>query len=345
MYNFPHKYFASSWYQVGWSAEFPRGTVVPLRYFNKDFVAYRGESGDMHISDAFCRHFGAHLGYGGTVEGDCIICPFHGWKWAADGQNVEIPYSQPDQMNLTLGTWTVREVDGLVLMWYGADGEGPTSDPPHFLPTSASLEDDFWEIYPDTTEVWKGVRFPPQVVQENAADSAHFKYVHGAGQVPEILGYDWDEHSFRTRFSFRFGDGFDSTWATPNGPVDGRITTTAYGLGLAGGHVESFDTAYTLAATTPIDYETSDHRCTVWVPRVRGDGSPLDEKIRDRWARQQITQHAADVPVWENMTYVHKPPFAQAEATALRNLRKWIEKHYPADAGDGAKPPADSVVN
>lgn len=179
------------------------------------------------------------------------------------------------------------------------------------------------------------MRFPPQVVTENSCDAAHFKYVHHAGEVPEIVKHESGDHWFRTDFTLRFGGGLPSTWATPQGPVDGTLTTNAFGLGLAGGVICAFETVYTLASTTPVTTETSDHRCTVWVPRRRGDGSPLDESIRDRWAEEQRVQHARDLPIWENMTYVAKPAFARSEAETFRALRRWIERHYAEAGGDG----------
>lgn len=327
MHGFPHSY-ASGWYQVGWSGEFSQGDVAPLRYFGNDLVAYRTESGQLHISDAFCLHFGAHLGYGGTVEGDCIVCPFHGWKWGPDGKNTDVPYSAPERMKLTIRQHEVREVDGLALMWFGADGEGPTWEQPRLLPEGSSLESHYWPVFPDTAHNWPGLRFPPQVATENSGDAAHFHYVHGAASVPEVEEYSSDEHTFRTSFEATFGGHAATTWATPQGPVKGRIVTTCYGMGLAAGHIQSFDDVYTLAATTPVDEHTSDHRATVWVPRRRGDGSPLDENIRDRWAKQQISQHSADFPVWENMTYLAKPAFAATEVKGFRALRQWIEGQY-----------------
>jgi nitrite reductase/ring-hydroxylating ferredoxin subunit len=339
MYNFPHTTYPSGWYQIGWTGQFAVGAAVSLRYFDTNLVCYRGESGQLHVSDAFCPHFGAHLGHGGTVEGDCIRCPFHGWKWGPDGRNVEIPYSRPDKMNLRLRQWDVAEIDGLALLWYGAEGEPPTWPRPSFLPERTSMPADFWPVYPDCADTWTNLRFPPQVMAENSGDAAHFRYVHGAAEVPEIVGYEHGEHWFRTRFSVRYGGNRPSTWATPNGPVDGRMTTIMHGIGIAAGIIESFDTVYTLATTTPIDLHTSDHRATVWVPRTRGDGSPLDERIRDRWATQQRTQHAADLPVWENMSYIARPPFAQAEAKAFRTLRRWIEGRYPRPRDEPAPSP------
>jgi 3-ketosteroid 9alpha-monooxygenase subunit A len=98
-----------------------------------------------------------------------------------------------------------------------------------------------------------------------------------------------------------------------------------------------------MAATTPITTDVSDHRATVWVPRVRGDGTPLDESIRDCWATQQRIQHARDLPIWENMTYVDKPPFARSEAQAFRALRQWVEGLYEA-ARNGATAPRGALV-
>ena len=346
MHNFPHGY-ASGWYQIGWSGEFEPGDVVPLHYFDTHLVGYRNNSGVMHLSDAFCPHMGGHLGYGhgaespersgwtakaGKVEGDCLVCPFHGWKWDGDGRNVDIPYSEPERMNLQIRQWEVREIDGLVLMWYGAQGEPPTWEMPHLLSEDIDLETDYWPIFPDTARLWKDMKFPPQVATENSGDAAHFQYVHGAAGVPEVQDWECRGHWFRTSYKATWGGHAATTWATPKGPVDGTITTECHGMGLAAGHIESFDEVRTLAATTPVDKNTSDHRATVWVPRVRGDGSPLDEKVRDRWARQQFSQHVADFPVWENMTYIAKPPFAATEVRSFRALRQWIETQYTPSA-------------
>ena len=327
MHGFPHG-CASGWYQVGWSGEFVPGSVVPMRYFEQELVCFRTESGQLRISDAFCLHFGAHLGHGGKVEGDCIVCPFHGWKWDAEGRNVDIPYSAPDRMKLRIRHWPVEEVDGLVLLWFGVNGEAPTWPAPRMLPEKTNFEVDCWPVFPQTCEIWRGLRFPPQVATENSGDAAHFHYVHGAASVPDVKEWSSGEHWFSTSFLATFGGHAPTTWATPKGPVEGRIVTTCHGMGLAAGHIESFDDVFTLASTTPIDRHTSDHRATVWVPKVRGDGSPLDESIRDRWARQQMHQHTADFPVWENMTYIAKPPFAATEVRSFHALRQWIEGQY-----------------
>jgi hypothetical protein len=81
----PFTWKVTGWFMVGWSPEFPIGEVRPLHYFGEDLVAYRDEQGELHIMEAHCKHLGAHIGHGGTVVGDCVQCPFHGWRWGPNG--------------------------------------------------------------------------------------------------------------------------------------------------------------------------------------------------------------------------------------------------------------------
>ena len=83
----------TGWFQVGWSADIAIGDEVPLHYFGRDLVAYRGLDGRVTVMDAHCRHLGANLAYGGCVVEDGIQCPFHGWVWNSDGRNVRIASS------------------------------------------------------------------------------------------------------------------------------------------------------------------------------------------------------------------------------------------------------------
>jgi 3-ketosteroid 9alpha-monooxygenase subunit A len=78
--GWPYTRHPSGWFQVAWSAEIGVGDVRPLRYFDTDLVAFRGTSGRLTVLDAHCPHMGADLGYGGRVEGDDIVCPFHAWR-------------------------------------------------------------------------------------------------------------------------------------------------------------------------------------------------------------------------------------------------------------------------
>jgi cholesterol 7-dehydrogenase len=65
----------------------------------EQLVVFRDEKGEAHILDAYCPHMGANLGVGGRVVGDCIECPFHGWKFRGyDGKCTEVPYSEKGKL-------------------------------------------------------------------------------------------------------------------------------------------------------------------------------------------------------------------------------------------------------
>ena len=79
------------WFQVAWSTDLAPGEIQPIEYFDRKMVLWRDSDGAAHVSDAFCPHLGAHFGYGGHVNGNDIVCPFHGWRCDCDGRNTLIP--------------------------------------------------------------------------------------------------------------------------------------------------------------------------------------------------------------------------------------------------------------
>jgi 3-ketosteroid 9alpha-monooxygenase subunit A len=115
----PFTWKVTGWFMVGWSPEFPVGEVRPLHYFGEDLVAYRDEFGELHVLEAHCKHLGAHIGHGGTVVGDCVECPFHGWRWGSDRPN----------RALKLRTFPLKEQHGCVFAWHQPQGTGVL--PPH----------------------------------------------------------------------------------------------------------------------------------------------------------------------------------------------------------------------
>ncbi len=75
----------TGWFQVAWSDEIAVGDVHRMTYFGQEMVAWRAESGQLTVMNAYCEHLGAHLGFGGKVVGEILQCPFHGWQWSQRG--------------------------------------------------------------------------------------------------------------------------------------------------------------------------------------------------------------------------------------------------------------------
>jgi nitrite reductase/ring-hydroxylating ferredoxin subunit len=120
----------SAWFAVAWSDEIPAGGVEPLLVDGREYALYRDEEGAPHALDAHCRHLGAHLGYGGAVEGRALRCPFHGWRWEPDGGCSDVPYSKRVPQAARIGAWPVAERNGIVLLWTGA--AAPDHEIPHW---------------------------------------------------------------------------------------------------------------------------------------------------------------------------------------------------------------------
>jgi 3-ketosteroid 9alpha-monooxygenase subunit A len=314
----------TGWFQVGWSGDFPAGQAVPLHYFGVELVAYRGRSGAVHVLDAFCPHMGAHLGHGGTVEGDCIRCPYHGWLYDETGGNVEIPYGDQHRIGVRSEPWPVHEVDGVVLVF---SGEAPVFDAPA---TFARSEYETWPLEEFGVRLWPGQAMVPQLAADNVTDAAHFKFVHRSNDHAQLVGFDDRGVPFRAEYSIRFGGGLPSTWATPEGPIDGGITTESWGVGLLWNRLGGYDDVTSMLGVTPIDAEHSDVRVSVWVPKTRGDGTELSESIRDKWIREQHGQVESDLVIWTNQTYVAKAPFVRVESPGLRAYRQWSRQFYSA---------------
>ena len=85
------KPFPNGWLPVLESRDLKRSQVKPVFGFGNNLVAFRGLSGKVYVWDAYCPHLGANLGVGGTVFGEGIKCPFHGWKFNNEGECTEVP--------------------------------------------------------------------------------------------------------------------------------------------------------------------------------------------------------------------------------------------------------------
>jgi len=163
--------FPTGWFVIAPSEELAAGKVLSLRYFDRKLVAYRGDSGEAHVLDAYCPHLGADLGVGGKVVGDTVQCPFHAWRFGGDGVCVEVPYAPKIPPRACVRSWELREKNGFVFVWYDALGRAPTWE----LPELPHFGDPEWTQLIVKTMT---IKTPPREVIENVADRAHFPRVH-----------------------------------------------------------------------------------------------------------------------------------------------------------------------
>ena len=247
----PFTWKVTGWFVIGWSAEFPVGEVRPLRYFGEDLVAYRDESGELHVLSGHCRHLGAHIGHGGKVVGDCVECPFHGWRWGPDGTNRYIPY-QPDRPNraLRLRVFPVREQYGCVFAWHQPDGEEPQWELPDLFHKFRQFDTDpdaYYRPYPEFSSRAEHEPVHPQIVAENGPDSAHFHYVHGATVTPVCLNWEAVDEEWR------FLTGWPDVHSDDPNKMALYIHSHFSGLGFAISAFEGSSNHRLIFACTPVE--------------------------------------------------------------------------------------------
>lgn len=167
----------NDWHVVARAEDVVEGMPYGARLLEQPIVLWR--TGD-RLSAAYdlCFHRGTRLSApgsriervtNGSVDTDCLICPYHGWHYNADGRCVYIPAApetRPPQ-KAQLQMFQVQERYGWIWVCMGE----PSGD----VPCIPEWDD------PD----FRNVRWGPWVVQaagprlvENFLDIAHFPYVH-----------------------------------------------------------------------------------------------------------------------------------------------------------------------
>jgi len=300
----------NGWFQVAFSDDIKPGEVKPLKYFGKDLVIFRTEAGKLTVLDAFCPHLGAHLGHGGKVEGDGVVCPFHAWKFGAEGELLDVPYAKRKPAKAKLGCWPVKEMSGLVMVWHHALGHAPEWDIPDAFPEYQNPD---WTEYVthDTT-----IATTNQEMAENQVDSAHFHYVHGATNMPQSEG-EADGHIMRVTS----GTGL----VTPMGPVDGQVQSTAWGFGLATIRFTGIVETFLVATTTPIDADHVHVRFNFQVKKV--GGADVTRGVGKAFMKEIVKQLEEDRPIWENKVQHENPLLCDGDGP-IGLFRRWTRQFY-----------------
>lgn len=167
-----------------------------IRMFGQNFVLYRNTQGKAIVLKDQCPHRGAALSLG-WVEDNCIRCPYHGWKFQADGKCIDIPANGKDALvpqKAHVDSYPVQEKYGFVWMFYGDLPEAERSP----IPPLPEYDD------PNFHPIFVEVKFNAHYTRviENALCPAHMATVHaksfGAGFAddPRVAPYEVKDENF-----------------------------------------------------------------------------------------------------------------------------------------------------
>lgn len=175
------------WYAVAFAGELEK-KPKRIRVLGQDLVLYRDSRGVAHCLNDLCAHRGGALS-DGWVEGDCIVCPYHGWNYEAGGACIRIPANAKDTpipRRARIDAYPTEERQGWIWVFLGDLPEAQRPPLPHL----EHLASDSFKVI--TGEfLWKANYAR---VMENAVDIAHAPFVHGGAfgdpKRPEVPRFD-----------------------------------------------------------------------------------------------------------------------------------------------------------
>jgi phthalate 4,5-dioxygenase len=105
------------------------GFAIKFKLLCRDFVAFRGKSGEVAIFDERCPHRGCSLEIA-HAQDDSLVCFFHGWKFHVSGKCIETPNESDPTFpsRVPLKAYPTHESAGIIWGYFGGGAPPPFPD-------------------------------------------------------------------------------------------------------------------------------------------------------------------------------------------------------------------------
>ena len=164
--------FRRYWVPAMLAQELPRPDCPPVRVrlLGERLIAFRDSDGRIGIMDEFCAHRGVSLWFGRNEENG-LRCPYHGWKYDATGQCVDVP-SEPDASGfcrkIRLKSYPCVEAGGVIWAYMGPPQDAPS------LPAFEWVSLPPFHVY--LSKRWQECNYLQAM--EGGIDSSHVSFLH-----------------------------------------------------------------------------------------------------------------------------------------------------------------------
>lgn len=111
--------FRNSWFFAGHSIELPKaGDYMTLDVGGAPVVVVRDRDGKVHAHHNVCRHRGSIICTKEKGKATRLVCPYHSWSYAHDGQLIGAPMMGEDFDKAAHGLKRAHaeEFDGLIFV-------------------------------------------------------------------------------------------------------------------------------------------------------------------------------------------------------------------------------------
>jgi phenylpropionate dioxygenase-like ring-hydroxylating dioxygenase large terminal subunit len=283
-----------TWHAVAGAADLEAGPLART-VCGTPLVVFRDGEGLPGALPDRCSHRNAPLSLGTTVAG-CLECPYHGWRYDADGRCREIPSLGPGAaVPPAAHLRPFRATAAYGLVWVCLD------DPWFDLPACPWEDDHRYRRLNNPVERWEA---SATRMVDNFLDIAHFPWVHAGSfgaaaerQVPVFELESLPDGFTGYRYEVDAANSGASGASGQTADVVHRTMSTGFALPFTVRSTIGYDTGldhilYLL--TTPIDDVSSYFTFVVW----RNDDASLapeevlalDHRIaaEDRWMLEKI---------------------------------------------------------
>jgi len=169
-------YLRDLWYFGAHAASVKRGAMQRVMLLGEPVNIGRMKDGTAFALRDICPHRGVPLSAGRVMPEGAVECPYHGWRFRADGQCSLIPSLVGGEAikaeSIRVRSYPVREQDGLIWVYMAAEGHeaaSPIGEPPKVGVPNAKPR---WSIS-------QTFRCAIDHAVIGLMDPAHAPYVHG----------------------------------------------------------------------------------------------------------------------------------------------------------------------
>ena len=316
--------YARGWHCLGLVKTFTDGKPHAIRAFGTKLVVFAESSGKIVVLDGYCRHMGGDLTQG-TVKGDAIACPFHDWRWGANGKCTQIPYARRVPPLARTRTWTTLERNGQLFVWNDTEGNPPPDEVS--IPRIDGAYSDDWIEWTWNSMVIEGANC--REIVDNVVDMAHFFYIH---------------YAFPTYFKNVFEGHIASQYLNTKGRPDIGMASQYGGDTLLKSEASYYGPSYMINPLTniyggydvksvlinchyPIDQNSFVLQWGITVQKPDGIDDKTATKLAQKFTEGISVGFLQDVEIWKNKTKIDNPLLCEEDGPVYQ-LRRWYDQFY-----------------
>lgn len=166
----------NAWYCAGWAKELG-SEMIARTLLEIPVLLYRDNEGTAVAVKDECPHRFVPLSMG-HIDGDHVVCPYHGLRFAPDGSCDDKRVSQKGRQGPCLRTFPLVEQNNVLWIWMG---DAALADPAD-IPDYGFLADEARPKFFDYTHV--SANYELEI--DNLLDLSHLDYVHKATIAQDI---------------------------------------------------------------------------------------------------------------------------------------------------------------